>query len=249
MLADCRPETCDVSPDPSVAVFKIKFDFGTSGAREYELGAESGTLLQALAPATRLTAVVEVDMLAWMKAITDANYDMLRIAVEDVRQRVLDARAKADARKSVSTRVTYSTRHDSSGPSSDPAAAAAAIRTKMAVEAAPPATPVPYKPDSAIQQQASAALDALGAGAPPPQAPPRRSSPNGSAVPSPRVIPRHTSSPNLRKAQSVRSPQLVSRLVEEQSASKPSSASPKGRRARSTSTPRFRLEANKSGEA
>jgi hypothetical protein len=198
-------------------------------------------------------------MLSWMKAITDANYDMLRIAVEDVKQRVLDARAKADALKSAgSRRVTYSTRHEGASngqPSTDPGAAAAAIRAKMAVEAAPPATPGPYKPDSTIQQQASAALGALESGSAPPQAPPRRS-PAGSSPHAPRggltstgTLPRHTSSPNLRKAKSVRAPQLTSQLPEDQSATAPSSASPKARRARSTSTPRFRLEANKTAEA
>eukprot|EP00045_Choanoeca_perplexa_P004846 m.41002 g.41002 ORF g.41002 m.41002 type:complete len:297 (-) comp12797_c0_seq1:111-1001(-) len=235
ILADCRPETCDVSPDPNLSVFKIKFDFGASGAREYELAAES-----------------EVEMLSWMKAITDANYDMLRIAVEDVKQRVIDARAKAEARKSASSRrVTYSTRHDApsnGSPNTDPAAAAAVIRAKMAAESTAPVKPVPYQPDSTIQQQASAALDALGSAAAP-MAPPRRSSPTGGGLAPPRSLPRHTSSPNLRKAKSVKDPHKVSRVVEEESAAATLSASPKARRARSTSTPRFRLPANKTAEA
>lgn len=180
--------------------------------------------------------------MSWMKAITDANYDMLRIAVDDLRQRVKDAQAAADAHKGVSPhRVTFSTRNSES-PSNiqkGPVAAVAAIRVKVA-EPKPPPAPAPYQPDAVIQLQASAALSALSTSAPP-EAPPRRVNGNGqssgSTRQSPKPLPRYLSSPALRKAKSVKQSQ---RAVAEFPT--PASLAVPGinRRSRSTSTPDVR---------
>eukprot|EP00730_Choanoeca_flexa_P010152 TRINITY_DN1604_c0_g1_i1.p1 TRINITY_DN1604_c0_g1~~TRINITY_DN1604_c0_g1_i1.p1 ORF type:complete len:313 (+),score=43.44 TRINITY_DN1604_c0_g1_i1:139-1077(+) len=231
IMTDCRPETCDASPDPNLFVFRLKFDFGISGTREYELAAET-----------------EKDMMAWMKAIADANYDMLKIAVADLRARVERARRAAEERKSVSSRrLTYSNRHDRSSSDAsqgdtknDPMAArAAVVRAKTSpklrvVTTHPDATE--YQPAAGIQQQASAALLALEQTdtpeAPPrapPRAPARHVSPKVGAK-SMRSLPRHVSSPTLRNPNgrklSEHDPRPVSAMMQ---------VPAMGRRARSTS--------------
>jgi hypothetical protein len=42
VLAGCRPETADRLSDDQLYVFKLKFDFGEAGTREYELAASTG---------------------------------------------------------------------------------------------------------------------------------------------------------------------------------------------------------------